>query len=139
MRNRWKGSFLFLMLASSTPLLADNLAGADQILCTAVQATRCFDDGECVAAPPWLFNMPQFVVVDFQQGRLATTQASGENRSTPIQHLERAEGTVFVQGVERGRAFSFVIVEETGMLSAAVAADGISVSVFGACTPLPSR
>jgi hypothetical protein len=30
-----------------------------------------------------------------------------------------------------------VIVEETGLLSMAVALDGITVSVFGACTPTP--
>ncbi len=36
---------------------------------------------------------------------------------------------------EQGRAFSFVVVEETGMVSIAVARDGVTVSVFGACTP----
>jgi hypothetical protein len=40
--------------------------------------------------------------------------------------------------LENGRAFSLVINESTGMLSAAVARDGKSVGVFGACTPMPS-
>jgi len=36
--------------------------------------------------------------------------------------------------MEGGRAFSFVIDEATGLLTVAVARDGLSVSVFGACT-----
>ena len=42
-----------------------------------------------------------------------------------------------LQGFENGRAFSFLIAEKTGRASIAVARDGLGVSVFGACTPLP--
>jgi hypothetical protein len=67
---------------------------------------------------------------------MATTKASGEDRSTPIRTLERENGLIYIQGIEGGRAFSFVISESTGLLSVAVARDGKAVSVFGACTPL---
>ncbi len=39
-----------------------------------------------------------------------------------------------LQGIEDGRVFGFVIDEESGVLTVSVARDGISVSVFGACT-----
>ena len=74
--------------------------------------------------------------VDLKDKKLSTTKASGENRSTPIRNLVREDGKIFLQGVELGRAFSFVIDEKSGMLSVAVAREGITVSVFGACTPL---
>jgi hypothetical protein len=45
---------------------------------------------------------------------------------------------IVIQGFEKGRAFSFVITEESGSLSAAVAAEGKAVAVFGACTPMPA-
>jgi hypothetical protein len=115
---------------------ADNLSGADRILCTAVQATICESGGECEIGLPWLWNIPQFVVVDLEAKTLGTTKASGENRVTPIKNLQRAEGMIFLQGIEAGRAFSFAIQEETGRLSAAIARQEITVSVFGACTPL---
>jgi len=35
-----------------------------------------------------------------------------------------------------GRAFSWVITEQTGQVTAAVAVEGLAVAVFGACTPL---
>ncbi len=116
---------------------ADDLTGAESFLCTAAQGTACYDDGGCETLPPWELNIPQFIEVDLAARTLSTTAASGQNRSTPIKNLEREDGLIILQGYENGRAFSFVIAEEDGMASIAVARDGLGVSVFGACTPLP--
>jgi len=121
------------------PLYADELTGADAILCSAVEATLCGADGECSSGPPWSWQIPQFLEIDLKKKVIRTTQASGEDRSTPIKNTERLDGKIFLQGVEQGRAFSFVISEETGMASAAIAADGITVTVFAACTTLTHR
>ena len=139
MRRAAVGSLMVtaVLIAAATPALrADDLTGADQLLCTAVQATKCTDDGDCAQDLPWNLNVPQFIQVDLKAKRLSTTKASGENRSTPIEALKRENGQIVLQGFERGRAFSFVIDEATGMLSAAVAAQGRAVVVFGACTTL---
>ena len=117
-------------------VLADDLAGADALLCAAVQAAVCFDDGECVVDLPWNLNVPEFIEVDLGARRLATTAASGENRATPIEHLSRGDGAIVFHGYEMGRAFSWVIDEQTGRATVALAADGGAVTVFGACTPL---
>jgi hypothetical protein len=116
-------------------LPADDLTGSEQFLCTAVEVTLCSAGGECTSQPPWNLNIPQFIIIDLDKKTLSTTEASGENRSTPIKNLEREGGLIFLQGVENGRAFSFVIAEEDGLASIAVARDGLSVAVFGACTP----
>ena len=94
--------------------------------------------GECAGGPSWILNIPQFIEVDLNERTLSTTAASGELRSTRIKNLEREDGVIVVQGFEQGRAFSFLITEETGMASIAVARDGLGVVVFGACTPMPS-
>jgi len=123
--------------ALSTGAIADDISGADVALCSSAQATLCSADGSCESGPPWSWNIPQFIEIDFKAKKVNTTEASGENRATPIKNIERADGVVFLQGAEQGRAFSFVIDEKTGMLSVAVARDGVTVSVFGACTPKP--
>ena len=117
---------------------ADDLTGQEQILCTAVQATLCSAEGDCKISPPWSLNIPQFVELDLKAQKMSTTKASGEDRSTPIRTVLRENGEIFLQGVEAGRAFSFVIEEDTGTASIAVAREGKVVSVFGACTPLPA-
>lgn len=139
MRNWLSGLVVALVvLAAPRAAAADDLTGEEVFLCTAVQATLCTDDGECTTEPPWNLNIPQFIEVNLKDKKLSTTKASGENRSTPIKNLQREDGQIFLQGVETGRAFSFVITEATGMASIAVAREGKTVSVFGACTPMPA-
>ena len=118
-----------------TPLLADDVTGSNVLLCSAGLATRCFADGDCSTGPSWKWDIPMFIEIDLEGQKLSTTAASGENRSTPIRAIVRENGLIFLQGVEGGRAFSFVINEETGFLSVGVAAEGMAVAAFGGCTP----
>jgi hypothetical protein len=94
-------------------------------------------DGECTSGPPWEFNVPDFIEVDLEAGLLKTTEASGENRQTPIPRIIREDGMIVLQGFEVGRAFSFNIDESSGTMTAAAARNGLFVGAFGVCTPLP--
>ncbi len=132
----WGLSLAFLSWTASARASADDLAGVQSLLCTAVEATLCTDDGDCVSESPSELNIPSFLELDLKSKRMSTTKASGEDRSTPIRTLEREGGLIVIQGFEMGRAFSFLISESTGELSVAVTRDGKTVSVFGACTPL---
>ena len=127
-----------VLILSARVVSADDLTGSDRFLCVPVQAAVCVEDGECAVDLPWNLNIPQFIEVDLEEKRLATTMASGLNRETPIEHLRRSDGTIVFHGFEMGRAFSWVIDEATGHVTAAVATDGLAVSVFGACTPMPT-
>jgi hypothetical protein len=141
MRTRRFGIGLALALvaiAFPTAVRADDLAGSDRVLCTAVQAMRCSSDGDCRTEPPWNLNIPQFLEVNLKEKTVSTTKASGENRATAIRGFSRENGLIVLQGIEEGRAFSFVIDEASGMASIAVARDSMTVSVFGACTPMPA-
>jgi hypothetical protein len=140
MRKRlWISTLAAGLLVLAGRVSADDLTGQQRLLCASVQATLCTSDGDCESDPPWVLNIPQFVEVNLADKVLSTTKASGENRSTPIRSVLREGGEIFVQGVEMGRAFSFVIEEKTGMASIAVAREGKTVSVFAACTPLPAK
>ena len=129
---------LVLVIASGV-VAADDLTGAKTFLCTAATVSQCSSDGECTSGAAWDLNIPQFIVVDLAKKTLSTTKASGENRTTPIKNLERGDGLIILQGAEAGRAFSWVITEETGLATISVAIDGRGVIVFGACTPMSGR
>ena len=48
-----------------------------------------------------------FIEIDFKAKRVSTTEASGENRATPIKNIKRADGMIYLQGAKRpetGRA-----------------------------------
>jgi len=134
-----RGFALVVVSVLAGPVVwADDLADADRFLCSPVQATVCSDDGECEIDLPWNLNIPEFIEVDLEVRRLSTTAASGENRMTPIENVSRRDGLIVLQGFEMGRAFSWVISEETGQVTAAIASEGRAVSVFGSCTPIAS-
>ena len=114
--------------------MADNVEGVDEMICAASQVQVCIEYDRCYAATPADLDVPQFVVINTDDNTISTTEASGENRSTKFESVQRSEGVIYLQGIEGGRSFSFVIHEASGQMTVAVARDGIAVSVFGACT-----
>ena len=123
-----------LGLAVFAPVAAEDVTGVTRMICASGQAQICLETGECYAATPFELAVPDFVIIDTKKGVISTTKASGLNRSTNFTKSERKDGLIYLQGVEGGRAFSFVIHEATGRMTAAIARDGLSVTVFGACT-----
>ena len=121
-----------ILLTSVTA--AEDVTGVDKIVCAAGQAQVCLETGECYAATPFELSVPDFVVIDVGEKLISTTKASAEDRSTAFGNVDRADGLIYLQGIEGGRAFSFVIHEATGRMTAAVSRDGLTVTVFGACT-----
>jgi len=113
---------------------AENLEGVDKFVCAATQVQICIEDDTCYTSAPWELDMPDFVVIDISKKTVSTTKASNRNRSTKFTSVSRDDGLIYLQGIEGGRAFSFVIHEATGRMTVAVSRDGLSVSVFGACT-----
>ena len=113
---------------------ADDLRGVDRLVCATAEVTVCGEGIDCFKIPAWEIDVPEFLVVDIRNKMLSTTKASQLNRATPITALSRTDGNIYLQGIEGGRAFSFVIHEETGQVTVAVSRDGLTVSVFGVCT-----
>ena len=107
---KWMGPLAVLMVVGLvSPAAAEDIGGADVIVCSAGIVIVCLDDGTCADSPPWTLNIPHFVVVDLKQKKLYTTQASHENRVTPINSVQRVDGFVVLQGYENGRAFNWMV------------------------------
>jgi hypothetical protein len=132
------GFALTVILAfGSQALRADDITGHDRFLCSIGDVTMCTADWECETDLPSRFNIPDFIVFDLEAGLLKTTEASHENRQTPILSITREHGLIVLQGLEMGRAFSFNIDGSSGVLTAAAAKAGQFSGAFGVCTPLP--
>lgn len=121
-------------LATASLAYAENLEGVDRMVCAAMDVQICIEYDSCYTAAPMDLGVPEFVVIDTDDKTISTTKSSGENRSTVFNSVQKEDGLIYLQGVEGGRAFSFVIDEASGRMTVAVSRDGMSVSVFGACT-----
>lgn len=113
---------------------ADDVTGSDRILCSVSTQMLCVEDGECFPMSVLDLDVPQFIVIDVKKGTIKSTAASGDGRENKVANLVRENGRTFLQGIEDNRAFSILIEDDLGRLTGAVARDGITVSVFGACT-----
>ena len=129
-----KLSMVIAGIAAAGMAQAENLNDVDKMICAASQVQICIEDDTCYSATPEDLGIPDFVVIDTDKQTISTTKASDLNRSTAISVTSKVDGLIYLQGIEGGRAFSFVIDEATGRMTVSVARDGFSVSVFGVCT-----
>jgi len=117
-------------------VFADDLTGSDSLLCYGLSAARCETGEVCESVEPWKLNIPDFVRLDLKGKRIQTTAASNEKRETPLQTVQRANGTISIQGSQGERLFSWLISEASGEGTLSVAAHGQGVTVFTVCTPV---
>lgn len=123
------------LLGSACHVAADDVSDSRHLLCTTLDAYVCLEDLGCNWYAPGELNVPRFLHVDARTRTLSTTEASGENRESVADSASRSGGQLVLQGTEAGRAYSLFIDEGTGEATFAAAAEGRSVTVFGACTP----
>ena len=113
---------------------AENLDGVNEMICAPAQVQICIENDTCYAATPAELGVPDFVVIDIKKKTISTTKSSNQNRSSSFSSVTKDDGLIYLQGSEGERVFSFVIDEATGRMTVAIALDGMSVTVFGACT-----
>jgi hypothetical protein len=116
---------------------AEGLGEASEFVCSSTWAISCAADKVCETGVPTEWNIPQFVVANLKAKTLSTPETSSERRTTPIDLVRIEDGLIFIQGTELGRAFSMVISASTGSVSGSITMENLTISVFGACTPLP--
>jgi hypothetical protein len=117
-------------------VFADDVSGSNSLLCYGLSAARCEIGEACTAVAPWQLNLPDFVKLDLRGKLIQTTAASAEQRETPLQNVQRNNGTILLQGVQGERAFSWLISETSGEGTLSVAGHGQGVTVFTVCTPV---
>jgi hypothetical protein len=78
-------------------------------------------------------NIPRWITVDFKKKKLSGTDSDGEDETTAIENVQTANGNTILQGAEGGRAWSMVIDQTTGDMTAAIAGDETGFVLFGVC------
>jgi hypothetical protein len=125
---------IFAALMACSVAQADDVSDIDRLLCSTSVIMLCVEDGECFQVSVSDSDAPQFLIIDVKKKTVKTTEASGEDRKSVVESLVRRDGRIILQGVENNRAYSLLIEESSGWFSAAIARDGMTNSVFGACT-----
>jgi hypothetical protein len=126
-----------VVLTLPLPSMATDLDESKPLLCATIDAIEC--DGrtsECQVGTSETVNLPQFVRIHLKERKIEAVRQGGGDLSSTIMDQKREDGKLILQGMEGGRGWSLVIVEETGKMSAAIAGDHAGFVVFGNCTTL---
>ncbi len=119
--------------AASQPAVAATTDEMAPLLCAPAIILECGADGTCARTTHEVANLPPFVKVN-PKGNVISTM--DESRTSPIKHMERLDGKIILRGGEGARAWTVIVLEATGKMSAAVSAEEHGFLIFGACTPL---
>jgi hypothetical protein len=137
MMQRLTGFWLALCVGLAPyAVLAGTYDGSVPLLCAVLQVIECEAGTECQQGSAESVNLPPFVKVDVPRKMLSTTEAAAEQRTSPIRHVEQLDGQLILQGGEGQRAWSLIIADSTGKLTATITDDQIGFVIFGAYTPL---
>jgi hypothetical protein len=108
--------------------------GSAPILCAVLDAVECDRAGGCEAVEGRDIGLPPFLRVNVAGKALEATDGSG--RKTPIHSstLVKEQERLLLQGGEQGRAWSVVIAQKTGAMTAAIVDHDGGFLISGACT-----
>ncbi len=124
-----------LAVALITPVAAEQWAGP--LVCVPSEELECVSHEKCRSDVIESLHLPQFIKVDFAAKEMSGTW-EGQQETATIGNSQRSGGRVILQGIQQGRGWSMVIVEETGRMTFSFAGDDVAFIVFGPCTPLAS-
>src|SRR5262249_40355872 len=127
-------------LTSIAAAQAESLDDKKPLICAALDARSCADDGECTSGQPSEFNAPRFLRVDFAGKAIRSERPDGGSRNTTIDGNRTVGDRIvlngFDEGLEGAVGWNIVINQNGGDMTLAVAGAGISLTVFGSCTAL---
>jgi len=104
-------------------------------LCAPTREIECEQPGKCDTNAFEYLNLPPFIKIDLVAKRASGVE-EGIEEAVEIERVERVDGRLILQGVQNGRGWSIVIVEETGGMTLSVSGDDTAWLAFAACTPL---
>ena len=124
-----------ISLLCSGSVWAGDFDGSKPLICSVIQTVACPRDDEISKGTAEDVDLPQFFFIDFEKKLVTGKTSEGAVRETKIESMKHEDGKLILQGVQRGKAWSAVINEETGKAIIIGASDEAGFVVFAACTP----
>lgn len=123
-----------LGLLWSVAVWAGDFDGTKPLICAVIKTVSCPRNEDIETGTAEDIDLPQFFYIDFEKKVVTGKAADGEVRETKIDSLKHEDGKLILQGVQRGKAWSAVINEESGKTTITGANDETAFVVFAACT-----
>ncbi len=126
------------MLIAGFPTFAEAQESAlsDATLLCSVGHLRVCPRGEaCSTVDHDDYEAPRFLIIDFENRLIVSTDPAQAGRRDQIRWLERLEDRLIIQGTDNDRAFSIVISEVDAGMTETTVGDGFALVATGDCIP----
>ncbi len=133
-----KELFVVLMGLLMFPLqaMAADFDGSKSLACAIVEAIACAPGESCKKGWAEDLNLPQFLKVDFAKKLISGNRPNqGGRLEAAIMAQTRQDGTIILQGAQKGRGWNLTLEEKNGRMTVAAAGPDGGFVLFGACTP----
>jgi hypothetical protein len=126
------GAAALAAVGLGSPARAADFDGEQSLFCVSMQVFECHADQGCVAVPSEEYGTASKFLLDFQKKTLDTVIDTPDE--SKIQRVEKVNDKLYVQGIDRGAAWSFAISEPDGLMVATIAkGDGTAFVLEGFC------
>jgi len=121
----------------SPVVLAAGFDGKSNLVCAATDVVACAEAFNCVEARAGVFELPDFMYVDFERkivhARLADATAQVQSQ---IRGQIASERALILQGFENHQGWTLSVNRESGRMTTSVAGGPASYMIRGVCTPI---
>ena len=107
--------------------------GATPMLCSIVTVVECGEAGDCIKGTAKTYNLPTFLRVNFDQNTITGTNSEGKALKAEIMSSHKQQGNLLMQGNQNGRAWSVLVNQAKGDMSASINIEDGGYLLFGAC------
>jgi len=125
-----------MYLVSAESAMAASQEARGKILCAAHHVVGCVETGECLQGRARDFDLPGFLLVDFERKQVTGRKVSGEDDVSPIRNTETTEKQLILQGVENHSGWTIAIDRSDYSMSLTISSRELNVMMFGECTAI---
>ena len=117
---------------SSAAFAAGKYDGSAPLVCAVLVVHECAEWTICQPRTAVSAGLPPMIKVDVKAMKIRDLEA-GKSPESAIRSVDHANNKMVLNGGEAGRGWSVLVNEQTGRMSAVVAADEASFVAFGQC------
>ena len=122
-----------MLCVSAAANAASKFDGSSNLICAALDITACVDGVSCAKGQARIFDLPEFMTVDFKKKSIHADYDGGKTADSPFKNFQTTESQLIIQGVENNHGWSMAIHRETGRMSVASVGEEVTYTMFGAC------
>jgi hypothetical protein len=124
-----------VLFASTSAIAQAAYDGSSNLICAVIEVTACADANRCTRGQARVFDLPEFMAIDFKAKVISVTYDGGSTEAeSPIITRQTNGNQLILQGIENGHGWTMAIHQDTGRMNVGVVGDELSYNIFGACT-----